>query len=780
MSSKHQPPQFTEQDIQTFVSTHYGINSRSIKNLGSYVDQNFLITDSSDRQYTCKVHDGSEQEAVLDKQNRVIDHLSAHIADVDFPRVIQALDGKPICSIAAANGSSYFVRLLRYLPGCLLKEVPQYSDALLQDIGRVLGEMDTVLQAFTHPAANRPDLPWDLKNALNIRHFCDFIEDHQRRRIAEYFFLQFEMVVAPQLHALRKSVVHNDAHRYSLLTDNNQQKITGVIDFGDTVYTHTITNLAICCSDMMVQSHDVLASAAAIIGSYHNEFPLTEQEVSLLYHLICTRLSIYGCMAAKSRAHDPDNRHARMKEDEVWALLEKMLSINPMLAEDTFRSACNMPSRKAIQTEHRAHMLDSRAKHFAGSLYTHYEEPLALSGGALQYLYDESGNTYLDCVNNVCQWGHCHPTIVRAGQRQMAKLNTNSRYLYEQMTDYAERLLATFPAPLDVVFFVNSGSEANDLALRLATTYTGNEDIIVNDKAYHGNSSVCTEISPNRIDREGGPGLPQHVHKTLIPDRFRGPYKSDDPNACGKYAADTRSIIADLAAKGKRPAAFIAESVIGTGGQIVLPEGYLAQVYQSVREAGGICIADEVQVGFGRTGAHAWCFESQAVVPDIVTMGKPIGNGHPMAAVVTTREIADAFDNGVTYFNTFGGNPVSCAIGAAVLDVLEGEKLEANALAMGERLVLGLEALKSQYTFIGDIRGQGLYLGVELVTDRESLAPATELAQTVVENMKANGILLNTNGYDNNIIKIKPPLIICEADIDRVVSMFDEVFGSVV
>lgn len=778
MSSKHQSPQFTEQQIQIFVSTHYGIDVRCTKNLGSYVDQNFLITDSGGRQYTCKVHDGNEQEAVLDLQNRVIDYLSAHVTNVDFPRVIQAPDGKAIANITETGGRNYCVRLLRYLPGRLLKDVPEYSNSLLQDIGRVLGEMDTVLQAFAHPAANRPDLPWDLKNAVNVRHFCDYIESHRRRRIAEYFFLQFEMIVAPQLHALRKSVVHNDAHRYSLLTGDDQQKITGVIDFGDTVYTHTITNLAVCCSDMMAQSRDVLASAAAIVGSYNKLFPLTEQEVSLLYYLICTRLSIYGCMAAKSRTDDPDNSHAQMKEQEVWALLEKMLAVNPVLAEDTFRLACHMPSRKAAQNEHSASMLSRRTRHFAKSLYTHYAKPLALHGGALQYLYDEAGNAYLDCVNNVCQWGHCHPTIVRAGQRQMATLNTNSRYLYEQMTDYAERLLATFPASLDVVFFVNSGSEANDLALRLATTYTGNDDLIVIDKAYHGNSTVCMEISPNRIDRKGGPGLPQHVHKSIIPDRYRGPYHYADANAGCKYAADTQAIIAKLETEGKRPAAFIAESLIGTGGQIVLPEGYLATIYQLVRDAGGVCIADEVQVGFGRTGAHTWCFESQRVIPDIVTMGKPIGNGHPMAAVVTSRDIADAFDNGVTYFNTFGGNPVSCAIGAAVLDVLHREELQANALAMGKHLLQHLEDLKSRHACIGDVRGQGLYIGVELVIDRESKKPATELAQKVVEQMKEKGILLNTNGHDNNIIKIKPPLIVGEQDIDRLTDAFEEVFGS--
>jgi 4-aminobutyrate aminotransferase-like enzyme len=396
-----------------------------------------------------------------------------------------------------------------------------------------------------------------------------------------------------------------------------------------------------------------------------------------------------------------------------------------------------------------------------------------LEQSAFQYFYDQSGATYLDCVNNVCQWGHCHPSIVRAAQKQMATLNTNSRYVYEQMAAFAERLTDTMPDGLDTVFFVNSGSEANDLAARLARAYTGNNDFVVVDRAYHGNSSLSTDLSPNRIDRPGRPGLPNYVRKTECPDLYRGRFRDDDPNAVQHYINDLGSVIDDMVAVDRSPAAFFAESLIGTGGQIVFPENYLASVYTKVRAAGGVCVADEVQVGFGRTGDHVWCFQSQGVTPDIVTMGKPIANGHPMAAVVTRREIAEAFDNGITYFNTFGGNPVSCAIGLACLDVLEQEELMTNTQAVSKALMTGLAELRAAHELIGDVRGLGLYIGVELVTDRQARLPATQAAKKIVESMKTQGVLVNTNGYDSNVLKIKPPMIIDHADVSHLLEAFE-------
>ena len=417
-------------------------------------------------------------------------------------------------------------------------------------------------------------------------------------------------------------------------------------------------------------------------------------------------------------------------------------------------------------------------KSFLGpSLSISYRRPLKIVRGFMQHLYDDEGRVYLDSVNNVPHVGHGHPRVVDAVRRQIGVLNTNSRYLHDTLVLYARRLAALLPDPLEVCFIVNSGSEANDLALRLARNATGRTDMVVVDGAYHGHLTSLIEISPYKFAGPGGPGKPPHTHAVPAPDVYQGPFHGDDPEAGPRYAAFVREAIERARADGREVAGFIHESLLSCGGQVVLPPGFLRDAYRYVRKAGGLCIADEVQVGFGRVGTHLWGFETQGVVPDIVTMGKPIGNGFPLAAVVTTREIADAFASGMEYFNTYGGNPVACAAGMAVLDVLEDEKLQANALAVGARLKTGLEALKDRHPVVGDVRGLGLFLGVELVLDRESRGRATPQAAYVAERMREEGILVSTDGPFRNVLKIKPPLVYTAADADLLVATLDGILG---
>src|SRR5436305_1530804 len=418
-----------------------------------------------------------------------------------------------------------------------------------------------------------------------------------------------------------------------------------------------------------------------------------------------------------------------------------------------------------------------REEHVGKSLSISYRKPLKIVRGSMQYLYDEEGRAYLDAVNNVSHVGHCHPRVVRAGQEQMAVLNTNTRYLHDNLVRYAGRLCATLPEPLSVCFFVCSGSEANELALRLARTHTQRKDLIVVDAAYHGNTTSLIEISPYKFHGPGGTGAPPYVHKVPMPDVYRGEYKQNDLQAGQKYARYVEQTILEMQNNQSGVAAFICESLLGCGGQIVLPQHYLKEAYRYIRNAGGVCIADEVQVGFGRTGTHFWGFETQGVVPDIVTMGKPIGNGHPLATVVTTPEIAASFNNGMEYFNTFGGNPVSCAIGLAVLDVIAEEGLQENAHLVGTHLMDGMRALMGKHALIGDVRGLGLFVGIELVQDRQMLAPATEQASYIANRMRERGILLSTDGPFNNVLKIKPPLVFTEENADFRVSTLDEILG---
>jgi len=390
------------------------------------------------------------------------------------------------------------------------------------------------------------------------------------------------------------------------------------------------------------------------------------------------------------------------------------------------------------------------------------------------WFYDEDGFAYLDSINNVTHVGHSEPRVVATAERQMRKLNTNSRFNYEGIATYAQRLVATLPAPLEVVFFVCTGSEANDLALRISRQVTGREDIVVLDGAYHGNTTAVMGVSPNRYKGTGGRGRPATTHEVPIPDVYRGIYTSEDPDPGASYGAEAAAIMARLVAQGTPPAAFITESLMGTAGNIVLPQGFLPAAFAAARAAGAVCISDEVQVGVGRMGTHFWGFQINGVIPDIVTMGKPLGNGHPMAAVVTTREIADAFDDGVKYFNTFAGNPVSCAIGTTVLDIVESDGLQAHALDVGTYLLDALRDLKDRHELIGDVRGHGLYMGVELVRDRGTKEPATTEAKHLSELMKDNGILTYPTGVHDNVLKIKPPMVFGRAEADLYITVLDD------
>ncbi len=422
-------------------------------------------------------------------------------------------------------------------------------------------------------------------------------------------------------------------------------------------------------------------------------------------------------------------------------------------------------------------LLAARKRVLGRGLSVAYRKPLKIVRGSMQYLYDDRGVEYLDAVNNVSHVGHCHPRVVQAAHEQMKILNTNTRYLHDTIVSYATRLCATFPTALDVCYLVCSGSEANELALRLARAHTGKTDIIVVEGAYHGNTTSLIDISPYKYNGPGGRGPMQHVHEIPTPDVYRGRYR--DPITAGaQYARHVSLAIEDLQSRNRGAAAFFCESLLSCGGQIVLPPSFLARAYEHIRNARAVCVADEVQVGFGRIGAHFWGFEDQEIVPDIVTLGKPIGNGHPMGAVITTKEIAASFDNGMEYFNSCGGNPVSCAVGMAVLDVLEEEQLQRQAHHVGEHLLSGLTSLQDRHSVIGDVRGRGLFIGVELVADRGTREPAVRLASDVIEGAKDRGVLLSTDGPAANVLKIKPPLVFTRDNADRLVETLDDVLAA--
>ncbi|KTC99979.1 aminotransferase class III-fold pyridoxal phosphate-dependent enzyme [Legionella erythra] len=741
---------FTPRDAEQLLLAQYHLKAIATP-LPGESDCNFHIKTDTGDEYLLKLSRAHGQDALIPLQNSALAWLQRSQRPFDFPQLLPLAAGGETGHAVSAQGEPCHVRLLTFIQGQLLAKMP-CSTALLHQLGRQAGYLTQALVQFRHPAANRR-LKWDLRQADWIETELQAIDDPEDRRLVSDFLAEFKGHTAPLLPDLRQSIIHGDLNDYNIVVRPNQ---IGFIDFGDLVQTATICELAIALAYTLMHRDDPLAAAMEMIRAYHRVFPLEEREVDVLYHLVAMRLCVSVVNSALRKKENPDNAYLTISEQPAWTLLKQWQSIDPSWALLCFRQACGFPDQLLSKQDA---LLFIRKKVIADNVGLSYHQPLTIVRGEGAYLYDETGRAYLDCVNNVCHVGHCHPKVVAAGQRQMALLNTNTRYLHPNLMDYAKRLLATLPLPLEVCFFVSSGSEANELALRLAYTHTRRRQTWVIDQAYHGNTSTLINISPYKFKQRGGSGQPDWVDVFAMPDPLRGN-------------------LTPLLPHGSKPGVFIAESLLSCGGQIELPPGYLQSIYTAVRAAGGVCIADEIQVGLGRVGSHTWGFETQGVVPDIVTMGKPLGNGHPIGAVVTTRAIAASFNNGLEYFSTFGGNPVSCAIGLSVLDVIHEEDLQAKAWSTGHYLKQRLLALNDHYECIGDVRGLGLFLGVELVKQGGSVEPDRELTGKVVNRMKEQGVLLSSDGPYHNVLKIKPPLVFGCEEADILVDNLDKVLAS--
>ncbi len=418
-------------------------------------------------------------------------------------------------------------------------------------------------------------------------------------------------------------------------------------------------------------------------------------------------------------------------------------------------------------------MLERRQRLMGGAYRLFYDEPVHIVSGEGVWLYDSDGKKYLDVYNNVPHVGHCHPRVIEAICKQAQILNTHTRYLHELVLEYAERLTSKFPDSLDIAMFACTGTEANELALRLARAKTGASGMIVTEHAYHGTSwaiaqiTTCYETSEKRGD---------NIVTVPTPCSYRGLY-ANDAQAADNYAAHLNTAIETLARKGHRPAAFIVDTIFSNEGLPTVPQNYLSKAVEIVRKAGGLFVADEVQPGFGRLGSHFWGFDSHGVVPDIATMGKPMGNGYPISAVVTSAEVVESFRRNSHYFNTFGGTPVACAAALAVLEVIEQEGLQAHALETGKYLLEGLKELATNQPLIGDIRGSGLFVGIDLVRNRESREPATDETHTAVNLLRQQGILIGSTGQHDNILKVRPPMVFSKENADHLLQKLQLVLG---
>ncbi|NAS13123.1 aminotransferase class III-fold pyridoxal phosphate-dependent enzyme [Poritiphilus flavus] len=743
-------------EIKEIIEGFFGYKVTSVSQLEGYDSINYKIVCSKGSFVLKQYPDSEETRGLLKAENEVLQTLST--LPYDFPEPELTRDQQAIFE----KGDCLF-RLLSYVEGTFLGDV-SHEEELLHSFGRFLAEMDNALLDCKQAEILAKETRWDLKHFGINRPYLNYIEDAGNRNLVDYFYLQYEQQVLPISHRLRKKIIHNDANDWNVLTREN--RVSGIIDFGDMCHSWLINELAVALTYVMMHKTRPLEIASSVIAAYQQVLPLEEVELEVLYFLIGARLATSVCNSAKTKLDKPDSEYITISEKPAWELLRKWLEIGPIAAENAFKKVCGWE----IEVTPIEKQLDQRHLYFSDSLSLSYRNPIQMKRSAFQYMYDIHGNSFLDAYNNIMLAGHCHPKVVRAGQRAMSVLNTNTRYLYDSLYRYTEKLLNLFPDSLNKIFFVNSGSAASDLAIRLARTHTRKNKIMVLQDGYHGNTATGIQISPYKYHKLDKEYHNPDILECELPKAFNSGYEEAE---AGAYFAK-RSV--ELLQKNQGEiAAFIAEPIVGCGGQVPLAKGYLQTVYPEVRSQGGVCISDEVQVGFGRLGDHFWGFEMHEVVPDIVILGKPMGNGHPIGAIVTTSEIAASFDHGPEFFSSFGGNPVSCAIGEAVLDVIEEERLQQKAKTVGNFLKSGLEELGKRYAEIADVRGSGMFLGVELLDLQGK--PYTELANHLKNELRENFILIGTDGPFDNVLKIKPPLSFNENDarilLDRMTSIME-------
>lgn len=757
-------PQFSLAEAGALIRDLFGMEG-SLRPLASYSDQNFLL-EAPEGRFVLKIAQLEESADALDLQNQAMLRLQGKVPFA-IPRPLAGKEGQLLCR--APFGPPHLVRLLHFLPGSFLAQRLPQAD-FWPRLGAGMARLVRELSELEHPARSRHH-GWSL---LSLPDLPLPSGDSQAALLARRARSIFEQV-PPLAARLPWGLIHNDGNDHNLLLNSDGSDLAALIDFGDMDEAPRLVELAVTATYAMMQQADPIARLHALLGGWQSHLPLSEFEWLALWPMILGRLSLSLHHSLAANAADPDQDYVQVSSLPAQRLLSWALEQDgpALMAELRHRSpapadpvpgatpaggspATAAPARKKHPPV--ASLLARRQTRLAANLSLAYDQPLHLVRGEGCWLYDASGRPYLDCVNNVAHVGHCHPFVVAATARQNALLNTNTRYLHEAILDLADALCALLPAHLDTCFFVNSGSEANDLALRLASARSGRSGVYCLEAAYHGHLERLIGISPYKCLGPGGAGLAREA--IMLPLPFARP---------GQQPArlqDALEIMDQAWQRGFRPAAFIAESIPGCAGQRTLPPDYLPAVQAKLVQQGGILIADEVQTGLGRTGEHCWAFQSHGLLPDVVTVGKPLGNGHPVAAVITRRELAQTFANGMEYFNTFGGNPVSCVTARAVLEVLEREKLQVNAAHTGRTLLNRLRALAADLPALADVRGLGFFLGLEWL-DPQTGQAASEKVRALINAMAREGILLSSDGPQRNVIKIKPPMVFSEQHADH-------------
>ncbi len=752
--------------------TFFGVVGK-LTPLGSERDLNFRLSSASDGEFVLKLHNHADTESVVDMQARALVHIEKVDPGLPVSRVIRTRDGAPWASVTTPDGRQSFLRLFAVLPGDHAA-VAELDARALFEWGRSVARLGRALRGFFHPAAAYK-IQWDIRHTPELRATLDQVPAGNRR-LVETVLNRFDTNVTPFMPALRAQVIHNDMGPGNVLVDEHGL-ITGITDFGDMTHTPLVCDLAVSLADLLDGHPSSLEMAAVVIDGYQSITQLEHGEARLLCDLMAARCATAVVVTAwRSRLH-PDNLSSTGLHPVAGPL-----ALLSLLEEEGFekaslrlQEAAERPSGNITLARRRRSDALLRARQAVlGGLELSYDRPLHLVSGDGAWLIDAEGRRYLDAYNNVPVAGHSHPAVTEAAFAQARRLTANTRYLHEAPVELAERLIESAGAGLDRVLFVNSGSEANDVAWRIARFVTGADGAVVTRFAYHGVTEATTNLSPEvwPVGYE-----PDNVKLAPAPDGYRGEHRRGDPSWQESYGADLGATVDEMAESGAGLAAVYLDTAFTSDGVLGPVHDYVGLAALVTRAAGGLLVADEVQAGYGRTGEHLWSFAAAGIRPDFVTLGKPMGNGFPVGAVLTRSEIADDFIKKTGYFSTFGGNTVACAAALALLRVVEDEQLTEHAHEVGKYLRAMLDQVAEAHAGVGDVRSWGLLVGVDLVGDRETLEPATKRAQEVVNAMRSRGVLVGATGPHGNVVKIRPPLVFDHSHADLLAETLDTVLS---
>ena len=760
------PPRFSCSAAEHIALRSFGIEAQA-ESLDSERDQNFHLRSASGTQYVLKIANAEEEPAAIDFENAVLEHIRTVAPTIPVPRIVASTADEKVV-IHHFDGVDYLVRCLTWLNGKCVDDV-EPTPGLRKQLGVELANLGRALRGLFHPAARKP-LLWDIQNLAELTPWIADIEDSGMRAFCAAFVTGFSETTLPKLAGLRCQVIYNDLHGGNVyVSDDLPPKISGIGDFGDTLYGPLICDVAVAAAYQLSMGDDPLNDVIEFVQAYNSITALEREEIDLLPDLMTARLVAMLAIATWRARRYPDNRDYIL--DDAESAIKGLKALSQVPTHETkrrLREACGFhdcPDYTGNQQSDEE-LEKRRGLVFGSTFELFYDRPVNLVRGDGVWLYDSAGDAFLDAYNNVPLVGHCHPDVVSALCRQAATLNTHTRYMNDAVVEYAGRLLSLFSAALDRVMFSCTGSEANELAIRVARACTGNKGVIVTCCAYHGNTTTIAELSPGDTGKET---FEKWVETVPSPDTYRRVARSSSSDWVQDYLDEVDLALERMSDRGVKPAALLLDCGFTSDGMFLPPPGLVTGVAAKIRAAGGLLIADEVQSGFGRLGQAMWGFEVHGAEPEIVTLGKPIGNGHPLAATIMQHELLDRFVKHNYYFNTFGGNPVSAKVGLAVLDAFERDGLLRNSQETGIYLKDCLNGLADNYECIGDVRSSGLFAGIELVSDPVSKIPAPDITRQIVNNMRELRILISADGPHENVLKIRPPLPFGPAHVDRLV-----------